>query len=487
MQSVQPEVTLKKTVQHQHHPPSNTSDAHGSVSSSLLPVMFSLTKPINTIYTQQKTITSIKTHDVCPLGEGAFAQVFKRTQGTETWAVKCIRNEDAEGLNYGGIRECDVIQRIPSPFMVPTKAITLEHHQLCIHMAEAQCNLLQFINLQSPEQRGALTFRLLWSLLNALRHLHTHQILHRDIKPENVLVFTNAADPAVPHFYLADFNSCRWHHRHKTLTGGMGTLKYRPPEMEQTTYGVSSDLYMLAVTAIHWLHGSDHVYIKEEGAVTPAQWEELLDECLLIVRPPLLLTILKNLIKPEPTQRWTLLQALKLMSEHTGVSIPPLVACVMNQPPSVQHMQDRGLTSSMRDFVIEIMTNLCERFKYAPATLALGLMIWDDYLALVEPAPTAEQLEQVVYLVTWAFTGLWLAIKYSEPTLCSLKDLLHEARQYYKLKGLKTTHFIDMEVHMLQVLQYRLMRRPLPDTICHARKRVTKSDFAHAAACVRWL
>jgi len=457
-----------------------------SSSSSLLPVMFSLSKPINTIYTQQKTITSIKTHEVCPLGEGAFAQVFKRTHGTETWAVKCIRNEDTEGLNYGGIRECDVIQRIPSPFMVPTKAITLEHEQLCIHMAEARCNLLEFIPQQTQEERGGLTFSLMWSLLNALRHLHTHQVLHRDLKPENVLVF-QPTSTSIPKFYLADYNSCRWHHRHKTLTGGMGTLKYRPPEMELTTYQASSDIYMLAATTVHWLHGHEHAYFKSDKGMTPEQWQELLDECAAVIRPPVLLTILKQLLMRDVQQRWSVLHCLKLMSEQTGLSIPPLVACVINQPPTTDRMLERGITLKMRDYVTDIMMGLCQRFKYAPATLALGLMLWDDYLALVEPTPTAEQLEQVIYLITWAFTALWLAIKYSEPTLCSLKDLLHEARQYYKQKGLKTTHFIEMEMHMLQVLQYRIMRRPLPETICHARKRVIRDDFVHAAQCVKWL
>merc|ERR1712176_1195419 len=60
-------------------------------------------------------------------------------------------------------------------------------------------------------------------LMNAIAHLHTHNIIHRDVKAENILVSL-----ALDSIRLLDFNTATASAGALTMTG---TIDYLPPEV----------------------------------------------------------------------------------------------------------------------------------------------------------------------------------------------------------------------------------------------------------------
>lgn len=91
---------------------------------------------------------------------------------------------------------------------------------------------------QTEEQR----LRIFFSILDAIRYIHTRQVVHRDLKPSNILVTHNNRNVKIIDFGLSDTDY------YTILKEPAGTRKYMSPEQQLgNTPDVRNDIYSLGV------------------------------------------------------------------------------------------------------------------------------------------------------------------------------------------------------------------------------------------------
>lgn len=101
-----------------------------------------------------------------------------------------------------------------------------------------------------PEEQA---IKIIKSLLEAVQHLHSKDIVHRDIKPENVLFESNEEGSCVK---LIDFGLSRIHALNDGyMTNPVGTPYYMSPGILKGKYDRSCDLWAIGITAYILLCG----------------------------------------------------------------------------------------------------------------------------------------------------------------------------------------------------------------------------------------
>ena len=104
-------------------------------------------------------------------------------------------------------------------------------------------------------------------MLEALAHLHAHNVIHRDIKPQNILI-TPEGKPV-----LIDFGAARPDNTRKSATQ-IGTAGYAPPEqMSKKEYDKHpkphTDLYALGATCYRLITSYEPDYMFDRLAKDP--------------------------------------------------------------------------------------------------------------------------------------------------------------------------------------------------------------------------
>lgn len=107
-------------------------------------------------------------------------------------------------------------------------------------------NVYEIIKKRRGPFQVQQTLRLIYQLLNALKHIHSMNIIHRDVKPENCLI-----NPGKMELKLGDFGSSRdVSEGTRPLTEYISTRWYRPPECLLTHGVYDSGIDMWAVGCI---------------------------------------------------------------------------------------------------------------------------------------------------------------------------------------------------------------------------------------------
>jgi len=367
------------------------------------------------------------------LGQGTFGKVEKVGREARKTIVKMPEDE---GFSCWALREADAHVRFKSPFLTRVSRITIEHDQIQLWMPLAQCSLASWLE-QDPKpdfrKRLDMAEKVLWAGLNALLYLHSFNVLHRDIKPDNMLLLGNG------NAVLSDLGSCRIFSRGHQLTGGIGTLCFRPPEMENAQYGKTSDIFGLGVSVLCILHGN-HPVEGFNPRTLVAQWYKTLETYRKSI-PLNLFLLLQKMIRSEPKNRILARQALEhpFFGDRTVPSLPKIEMCPW---PQKAHPERKAW--------ICYVVDLGNAYHFHVWTLCHAVHLFDDYW-IRDPHVDMHLL---------ALVSIWVAGKVFEELSMPLTDLFEYARQEYPEKA-----FVDFEKTLVSSLGFRMYRRHPPHAL----------------------
>jgi eukaryotic-like serine/threonine-protein kinase len=184
-----------------------------------------------------------------------------------------------------------------------------------------------FSKIISKKQKAVIAH----GILSAVAYLHSNYIIHRDIKSDNILLETTTDDSGedLYHAVLIDFSLAKITRPEcvmgtvvdgllpstddgsdvegTTHTPSVGTPTYRAPEVvAEEPYGLASDLWSVGVVLLEMLRGKEIEALKDKGATA------LINEyvSMLPLGQPFP-TLIRGLLQPDPTKRWTAYQALQ--------------------------------------------------------------------------------------------------------------------------------------------------------------------------------
>ncbi|CAN0020488.1 unnamed protein product, partial [Heterosigma akashiwo] len=209
-----------------------------------------------------------KVEDLKPshtLGKGKFGKVVsaqrQRSSGKPEWlAVKeiiCSKPNDVKIV----LRERLVMERIalsPSPFATQMNYAMLIGSKVYFAMDFLEGgDLFTILQTHSISFNGARFYAA--EILEALKYLHSLNIVYRDLKPENVLVSGDG------HLKIADFGLSRILDEGDDVASTIcGTAAYFPPEMLRNQgYGLSADYWQYGCFIYELFVGESPFYDPE--------------------------------------------------------------------------------------------------------------------------------------------------------------------------------------------------------------------------------
>ena len=131
----------------------------------------------------------------------------------------------------------------------------LSHPNICEYISLTtlpglgNCIIMEWVDgctleemLPEVRRNRALRLKVISELCEALKYIHSKQVVHRDLKPENILITRNGSNVKLIDFGLAD-TDC-----HSYLKGPAGTPAYAAPEvLEGRNADFRSDIYSLGM------------------------------------------------------------------------------------------------------------------------------------------------------------------------------------------------------------------------------------------------
>jgi serine/threonine protein kinase len=194
------------------------------------------------------------------IGKGAFGEVYlaqKDGEPDQLYAVKVVNNKKIKELSSGIInldREIGILQDINHEHIIKLHLVIYTENNNYLVMEYCESNfskVLQNVKDKGFNETEALYY--LKQIINAMKYLHTKNIMHQDIKPANILIKDGKLK-------LADFGIAKIAHRSFTK---LGTLPYmapeilfqRPPNEPPILFDDKVDLYSVGVVYYEMLFG----------------------------------------------------------------------------------------------------------------------------------------------------------------------------------------------------------------------------------------
>lgn len=194
------------------------------------------------------------------IGEGHFAQVWRAVHRIlrVNLAIKII-DTSSMGMNKELIyREIDMMKRLDHPYIVKL----LEHFEKEDHIFLVMENLGDTTIKSEVIKEGKIPEDIacvyITQVIQAVRYMHSKNVIHRDIKAENVMIDENN-NIRIVDFGLSNYTSI--------ATTSCGSPVYAPPEMIlRQNYNEKADVYSIGVLLYYMLCGKypffDHSVIK---------------------------------------------------------------------------------------------------------------------------------------------------------------------------------------------------------------------------------
>ena len=178
-----------------------------------------------------------------PLPAHGFNSLTRAKRYGRWYLLKGLNNESRDKLMYQEMlnKEFDIMMRLQHPGVVQVVGMeNVEPLGQCIVMEWVEgLTLKDWLNGHpTREQRVHVAQQ----LMDALAHIHAHDVAHRDIKPSNILITSSGKNVKIIDFGLADTDV------HAILKQPAGTQQYMAPEQASTSLpDVRNDIYSLGL------------------------------------------------------------------------------------------------------------------------------------------------------------------------------------------------------------------------------------------------
>ncbi|KAG7269972.1 hypothetical protein CRUP_021827, partial [Coryphaenoides rupestris] len=248
------------------------------------------------------------------LGDGNFAVVrecVEHTTGRE-YALKIINKSKCRGKEHMIQNEVSILRQVKHPNIVLLieEMDTYSELYLVMELVKGGDLFDAITSTNRYTERDASG--MLYNLANAIKYLHSLNIVHRDIKPENLLVYEHA--DGMKSLKLGDFGLA-------TVVDGplytvCGTPTYVAPEIiAETGYGLKVDIWAAGVITFILLCGFppfrgsiedqevlfDQILMGQLEFPLP-YWDHVSDTAKELIR---------SMLEVEAEQRYTALQVLE--------------------------------------------------------------------------------------------------------------------------------------------------------------------------------
>ena len=227
--------------------------------------------------------------EVSRVGHGSFSTVYRcihRLDGSE-YAVKHVKNN----LNKSNADIAQALQEVQAysalgshPHLLNYHTCWIENTKLYIQLELTECCLTDLTKQGKTFDEEELTL-MLWSILQALHHMHSNSLAHMDVKPDNIHIVNNK-------YKIGDLGTCtkysRGEGKESCATEGPsdsclyreGDARYMAPELlnDNLKHLDKSDIWALGATAYELarkcplpMKGENYRHIREDKlAVIPS-------------------------------------------------------------------------------------------------------------------------------------------------------------------------------------------------------------------------
>ncbi|EAR85254.2 kinase domain protein (macronuclear) [Tetrahymena thermophila SB210] len=259
------------------------------------------------------------------LGKGKHSEVFL-AQDKKTgflFAVKQIHKEDmiSMGMEEQFSNEIKIQMSLNHPNIIRLYGFYQDEYYFYLLMEYAPGGEIYRYQKTLPDGRFTETEAAfyLYQLANALRYLHSRNVIHRDIKPENLLISNGVVK-------LADFGYSRVCDFKSTRSTFCGTLDYLSPQVVKgQEYNHDVDVWAFGVMCYEFLQGIAPFYEKSK--------DDTLDK---------IQSGKYSFIKPISEEAKTLIQVLLDSESKNRVSINDVCRCSWLIQNAETYKQEQG-------------------------------------------------------------------------------------------------------------------------------------------------
>ncbi|ELP94182.1 serine-threonine protein kinase, putative, partial [Entamoeba invadens IP1] len=212
-----------------------------------------------------------------PVGQGSFGLVYEGVWRGAEVAVKMLKSDmfDTETLLPSFMEECELMERIRSPFVLGFIGSVVMPDQLCLLTEFCPLfSLRKFMKTNSMSTQ--LKVRICQDIAKGMDYLHQNNIVHRDLKSDNVLMVSkNPNEPVC--VKISDFGTSALFVDTKSAKKivDIGTPMYMAPEVHDKSLGNASfkcDVFSFAICILEiWLTKSPY---DPDVFATPASIQE---------------------------------------------------------------------------------------------------------------------------------------------------------------------------------------------------------------------
>lgn len=187
------------------------------------------------------------------LGYGGYGIVFLVEKNGKERVVKIAKGKFSKEVNLSEIREAIFLRQLASPYIVGIGEVSVSQDDSYI-VIELERMDMAFSEIEKTKQTIDYYRKLIYSVVNALKHMHTRGFVHNDIKPQNILIKKDT-------FKLADFGLCNY--MGLPIPSGLvsfcSTDYYKAPNsigdkiyVPNNRYNYNSDIYSLGAL-MYWM------------------------------------------------------------------------------------------------------------------------------------------------------------------------------------------------------------------------------------------